>query len=84
MKLIAGILYICFILSATQGSDIQQLMFDKMKTYKHFAVQNEVAEKEYLRYLIRVLLPYLLPPNARECRYVKCFGQIVGLKDLVF
>ena len=61
---------------ASYGDDLQQLSFDKFKTYKHFCIQNEVAETEYLRYTVQTLLRHILPPSALECKYVVCFTTL--------
>ena len=67
--------------------DMQQSVLDYLKTYKHFCVQNETAEKEYLRYTIQTLLPYLLPNSSLNCKGIDCFLEelidCVMLKPLV-
>uniref|UniRef100_A0A7M5X746 Sorting nexin n=2 Tax=Clytia hemisphaerica TaxID=252671 RepID=A0A7M5X746_9CNID len=50
--------------AANYGTDIQSATLEKLKTYKHFAVQNELAEESYMRYTVETILPYLLPKNA--------------------
>lgn len=58
---------------ASYGDDIQALVIEKIKTYKHFSLQNDLAEEEYLRYTIHTLLPYLLPRSELECRSAEYF-----------
>ena len=57
-------------LLANYGDDLQSVMLDKLKTYKHFAVQNEMAEENYIRHLVQTILPFLLPKNALVSKYV--------------
>lgn len=63
-------------LSANYGDDLQSVMLDKLKTYRHFAVQNEMAEENYIRHLVQTILPFLLPKNALVSKYVLsyCFN----------
>lgn len=63
----------------TNKDDLQQAVLDHLKTYKHFCIQNESAEKEYLRYTVQSLLPYLLPHTSLNCKGVDCF-----LEELIF
>lgn len=60
----------CFYFPASYGDDLQQMVFDKMKTYKHFATQNDLAESEYIRYMMASLMPFLLPSTEMECKLV--------------
>lgn len=66
---------------------LAQAFLDHLKTYTHFCVQNDTAEKEYLRHSIQTLLPYLIPKDLMTCRGLNCYLEelcaCVILKPLV-
>ena len=56
-----------------QKVDIQQLVFEKIKTYKHFATQSEGAELEYIRYLTQTLINFLIIKSELDCKVSRYF-----------
>ncbi|XP_065659374.1 sorting nexin-14 isoform X3 [Hydra vulgaris] len=61
----------CFFTSkqkASPNDDMQTFVFENKKFYKHFCLQSEAAELQYLRYTIHAILPYLMPSKAADCR----------------
>ena len=52
------------------GSDVQQITLERLGPNMHVALQSRKAEVEYLRRMVEVLFPYILPPAAAKSKYV--------------
>ncbi len=50
------------------NADIQTAVLNALESQKHFAVESEAAEKDYMRFLIENLFPFILPPKFLKCR----------------
>ena len=60
------------------GEDVQSATLNALGSQKHFAMQNEAAEVDYVRYLSETILPLVLPPQFIKCRYVS--GDLTTVK----
>eukprot|EP00795_Rhopilema_esculentum_P009537 gene9537-17283_t len=60
------------------GEDLQMATLNTLGNQKHFALENEATEVDYVRCLSETIIPYLLQPN-----FLRCRSAIVFIRELL-
>eukprot|EP00794_Sanderia_malayensis_P008846 gene8846-9794_t len=58
--------------------DVQAEVLNALGNQKHFAVESESTENDYMRFLIETLFPFILPP-----KFLKCRSASILLRELL-